>query len=439
MQPELGRGHVQRVRVAQVAGRETAVLDVRIPGETVHIICAGGMGIGVIDAERRRRLRSAMSASTASPTQARWRSCLEGAQIVRVGMDAIDLEREGAAWRAQPGGAEALLLVPGTMATRDAADRTALDERGAAIADAITQIDVASEQQALRRALTKAIARVERRAAAIEGDLARMEGAEALAHRAQLFVAVAGMAPRGARKLTATDWTTGAAREVELPLDPARGAAEQIDALFRRARRLKEGATIARSRLNDASAALAKLEQLLASLAHPEADLDALEAAARAAAPHDFQLAQRRLSPGSPAPAPVRRPPYRTFHGASGARILAGRGAVQNDALTLHVARPHDLWLHAKGARGAHIVVPLARGVACPSDLLVEAAHLAAHFSDARDEGVVEVQYTERRYLRKPRGSAPGFVALDREKVIVLRKDAEQLGRLLASEVTPWR
>jgi predicted ribosome quality control (RQC) complex YloA/Tae2 family protein len=437
MQPELGRGHVQRVRVAQLAGRETALLDVRIPGETVHIICAGGLGIGVIDAERRRRLRSAMSARNASPTQARWRSCLEGARIVRVGIDAIDLEREGVAWRAQTRGAEALLLIPGTLAARDAMARPALEERGAAIADAVTQIDVASEQQALRRALTKAIARVERRAAAIEGDLARMEGSEALAHRAQLFVAVAATAPRGVQKLTATDWTTGAARDVELPLDPARGAAEQIDALFRRARRLKEGATIARSRLNDASAAFAKLEQLLTSLAHPEADVEALETAARAAAPHDFQLAQGRRSPGTPARAPVRRPPYRTFHGASGARILAGRGAVQNDALTLHVARPHDLWLHAKAARGAHVVVPLARGVTCPSDLLVEAAHLAAHFSDARDERVVEVQYTERRYLRKPRGSAPGFVTVDREKVIVLRKNAEQLRRLLASEVTP--
>jgi predicted ribosome quality control (RQC) complex YloA/Tae2 family protein len=437
MQPELGRGHVQRVRVAHLAGRETALLNVRVPGETVHIICVGGLGIGVIDADRQRRLRSAMSARTASPTQARWRSCLEGARIVRVGLDAIDLEREGAAWRAQPGGAEALLLSPGAVAAMDATERTALDERGAAIADAITQIDVAVEQQAFRRALTRAIARVERRGAAIEGDLARMERAEALAHRAQLFVAAAATAPRGARKLTATDWTTGAARDVELSLDPARGAAEQIDALFRRARRLKEGATIARSRLNDARAAFAKLGELLTSLAHPEADLDALETAARAAAPHDFQLAQGRRSPGVRARAPVRRPPYRTFRGASGARILVGRGAVQNDALTLHVARPHDLWLHAKDARGAHIVVPLARGVTCPSDLLVEAAHLAAHFSDARDEGVVEVQYTERRHLRKPRGSAPGFVTVDREKVIVLRKDAEKLRRLLASEVTP--
>jgi predicted ribosome quality control (RQC) complex YloA/Tae2 family protein len=67
--------------------------------------------------------------------------------------------------------------------------------------------------------------------------------------------------------------------------------------------------------------------------------------------------------------------------------------------------------------------------------VLVDAAHLAAHFSDAKDEGVVEVQYTPRKYVRKPRGSAPGAVVVEREKVIVLRRDEETLRRLLAGEV----
>jgi predicted ribosome quality control (RQC) complex YloA/Tae2 family protein len=120
--------------------------------------------------------------------------------------------------------------------------------------------------------------------------------------------------------------------------------------------------------------------------------------------------------------------------GASGARILVGRGAAHNDALTLHVARPHDLWLHAKDRSGAHVVVALKKGESCPPELLVEAAHLAAHFSDARDERIVDVQYTPRRHLRKPRGSAPGLVLVDREKVLILRKDDEVLRRLLESE-----
>jgi predicted ribosome quality control (RQC) complex YloA/Tae2 family protein len=112
--------------------------------------------------------------------------------------------------------------------------------------------------------------------------------------------------------------------------------------------------------------------------------------------------------------------------------VLVGRGAKDNDDLTLHVARPYHLWLHAKGTTGAHVVVTLKKGESCPAELLVDAAHLAAHFSDARGEKVVEVTYVQKRYVRKPRGAAPGSVQVDREKVIVLRVEAERLARLLA-------
>ena len=70
-------------------------------------------------------------------------------------------------------------------------------------------------------------------------------------------------------------------------------------------------------------------------------------------------------------------------------------------------ARPHDLWLHARDDAGAHVVVPLERGEACPSELLCDAATLAAHFSQARGQARVDVTYVERRYVRKPRKSRP--------------------------------
>jgi hypothetical protein len=251
----------------------------------------------------------------------------------------------------------------------------------------------------------------------------------------------------------AVDWSTGEARDVEWKLDPARGAQEQLDALFQRARRLKEGARIARARLDDAERALAALRAVATVLAdtpadaQPSPDLAALEARARAAAPRDFRLASSGLAggsrPGGHAPGRARSgaqaplPPYRVFAATGGTRLLVGRGAEKNDALTFHVARPHDLWLHAKNRAGAHVIVPLDKNASCPADVLVEAAHLAAHFSEARDERVVEVQYTPRRYLRKPRGSAPGLVVVDREKVLVLRREDDLLRRLLEREEDP--
>ncbi len=208
--------------------------------------------------------------------------------------------------------------------------------------------------------------------------------------------------------------------------------------MFQRARRLKEGARIGRERLAEAERARARLAAVATELAGPgPTDVPALEARARAAAPRDFKLAS---GPAQALPGRVKKqpplPPYREFTGSAGGRVRVGRGAEQNDALTLHVARPHDLWLHAKSRTGAHVVVPLDKGASCPGELLVDAAHLAAHFSEARGEEVVEVQYTPRRYVRKPKGSAPGLVVVEREKVLVLRLEPERLRALLERELT---
>jgi predicted ribosome quality control (RQC) complex YloA/Tae2 family protein len=77
------------------------------------------------------------------------------------------------------------------------------------------------------------------------------------------------------------------------------------------------------------------------------------------------------------------------------------------------------------------VVVPLGRGEEPSPELLVDAALLAAHFSDARGDTDVEVTWTRRRYVQKPRGAPPGSVRLLREKTILLEVDPDRLARLL--------
>jgi predicted ribosome quality control (RQC) complex YloA/Tae2 family protein len=303
------------------------------------------------------------------------------------------------------------------------------------ILDDLRRTETQRRREHLQRALAKAIARIERRIAALRGDMAAMQAAEAAARHAPLFVAEAARAARGATVIRAVDWASGEPEPIEMTIDPAKSALGQVDALFKRARRLKGGNHIVHERLEKALGARGSLAEVAVVLERPEADLDALEGAARTAAPRDFQAGLAVAPTRSMAARALgARPPHRTFRSVSGAPIYVGRGAAHNDALTLHVARPHDLWMHARGRKGAHVVVPLEKGASCPADVLVEAGHLAAHFSEARDERVVEILYAQRRYVRKPRGSAPGAVVVDREKVIVLRKDDDVLRRLLERE-----
>jgi predicted ribosome quality control (RQC) complex YloA/Tae2 family protein len=216
--------------------------------------------------------------------------------------------------------------------------------------------------------------------------------------------------------------------------------------MFKRAKRLKLGGRIAEERLVQADGQATSVTNALASV-RDSTSLAAMDAAARDAkksAPRDVSLLEvleaaraqtqgQAPRAGGKASSPA-RVAFRTFIARSGRKILVGKGAADNDTLTLKVARPNDLWLHAKDRTGAHVIVPLEKGRTCPAEDLVDAAHLAAHFSDAREEKSVDVQYTPKRYLRKPKGSAVGFVLVDREKVIPLRFDAALLRALLERE-----
>lgn len=97
-----------------------------------------------------------------------------------------------------------------------------------------------------------------------------------------------------------------------------------------------------------------------------------------------------------------------------GFEILVGKGARQNDQLTFGVAAPQDLWLHAAGYAGSHVVVRNPEQLqTLPREVVECAARLAAFHSKARDAGgKVEVHVCRAADVRKPKGFAPGKVQL---------------------------
>jgi predicted ribosome quality control (RQC) complex YloA/Tae2 family protein len=98
------------------------------------------------------------------------------------------------------------------------------------------------------------------------------------------------------------------------------------------------------------------------------------------------------------------------FRTADGSRIVVGRSPAENAELTFKLARPNDLWFHARGIPGAHVILarddrrePSARDVET-------AASLAAYYSKAKTSARAAVDYTLRKYVRKQRDAAPGLV-----------------------------
>jgi predicted ribosome quality control (RQC) complex YloA/Tae2 family protein len=100
-----------------------------------------------------------------------------------------------------------------------------------------------------------------------------------------------------------------------------------------------------------------------------------------------------------------------------GAEILVGRTGRQNDEVTFRLAQPDDLWLHARGVPGAHVVI---RGAAREpdNDIVRVAAGVAAYFSKSQQDARVAVDVTRQRHVRRPKGSPPGLVTYSAETTL---------------------
>ncbi len=125
-----------------------------------------------------------------------------------------------------------------------------------------------------------------------------------------------------------------------------------------------------------------------------EADLDALEG---------------RPPQRAPSGSARRRPPLR-LERPSGARIYVGRSPRENAEITFRIAKPDDLWFHARGIPGSHVVLQAPPAKSPATTIFDAAANLAATHSKARNVPRVEIDYTERKHVRKQRDGAPGLV-----------------------------
>jgi predicted ribosome quality control (RQC) complex YloA/Tae2 family protein len=269
----------------------------------------------------------------------------------------------------------------------------------------------------------------------------------------ELLVANQGTLPRGPTEVTLPDHAGAPGARLTIPLDPTLTAGANAERLFRLARRGRRGAARVASRLAETESALreagtlaaraaeARDENALAGLQHDlrhathlltpddRSTLDSLSAAPAVPAP-----GRPTPKPSPPRPAAKKRsegPEPRRFVSSEGLPILVGRDNEGNDFLTLHLARSEDLWLHAEGFPGSHVVVRMqGRTGGVPRQTLVEAAKLAAYYSQARSHGKVAVSYTLKKHVRKPRKSPPGLVTIAHEKSIVVTPDKTLIAKL---------
>lgn len=107
-------------------------------------------------------------------------------------------------------------------------------------------------------------------------------------------------------------------------------------------------------------------------------------------------------------------------------KILVGRNSKNNDLLTLKYAKKDDLWLHAKDVSGSHVIIKHQSGKTVPHYIIEYAASIAAYYSKRKTDSLCPVSVTPKKFVRKVKGSPPGAVIVEKEKVVLVKPGLEK-------------
>lgn len=262
------------------------------------------------------------------------------------------------------------------------------------------------------------IARLERTLKKVRQEAHREENAFEHRKLGELLSQNMGEWTRGEKLLRVVEYTESGPLERDVTLHPHLSPQEEVELHFRQYRRLLRGSVHAQRRFRELSEELAQCQVSLRALEQASPDMI-------------IETAPRHLERTKGAP---RAKAFHEFVSSQGQRIWVGKNARANDELTFRLAGPNDVWFHVRGLAGSHVVVPLEKKQNLPSEVMLDAATLAAHFSEAKGETRAEVSYTQVKYVRKVKGGNAGQVTYTHEKTLSIRLDADRLVRLLNSK-----
>lgn len=268
---------------------------------------------------------------------------------------------------------------------------------------------IQAQQSAARAHLRKEISRRKRLLKQLESDLAENADAEQQKRIGDLLLANVGTAKRNGTTLKMIDYFAEGAPEIEIEVDEKLTVPEEASRRFKLYSRSKRARAQIAKRIKEVKAELSEWEMKREQLAtSPNPTAAPQLAAAAQIKPRSGQRRDPRISGA------------RRYVSSDGYEILVGRAARDNDTLTFKVAKPNDLWLHAADYPGSHVIIRNSTRKEIPHSTIIEGAQLAAYFSQASKDPKVDVHYTQRKFLSKPKGAAPGLVRMSQFKSITV-------------------
>lgn len=236
--------------------------------------------------------------------------------------------------------------------------------------------------------------------------------------------------PAGASSAELDNYYTG--EKLVVPLDPSKTPLENARRYFDRYTKLKRTKEALEKLMQEVKEEIDQLEGIREALniARTEGDLAQIRAEMESSG-FVRRHTDRKGAGKRPSKIPESEPIH--YRSSDGYDIYVGKNNLQNDELSFRMARPSDIWFHANDIPGSHVILKT-DGKAfeeVPDRAFEEAARLAAYYSKGREAGRVEIDYLERRNLKKPAGARPGFVIYHTNYSILADADKSGLEEIL--------
>jgi predicted ribosome quality control (RQC) complex YloA/Tae2 family protein len=270
-----------------------------------------------------------------------------------------------------------------------------------------------SRATSARNKLKQEISKRRKLVRALNDDLAGHGNAEQWKRFGDLLLANVSNARRDGERVFVTDYFDPAAPEIAIDVDNNESITEAAEKFFRKYTKARNAGKEIQERLRQVEKELVTLDSKAAELEEVIATGDEdllLEFVGEKGGTKKIERRKRVEAPSG----------IRTFISSDGYEILVGKKAKDNDHLTFRVAKSLDTWMHAADYPGSHVVVRNPNRKEIPHRTMVEAAQLAAFYSQGKKQPKAAVHYTQKKFVNKPKGAAPGLVSLASFKTLLV-------------------
>ena len=279
--------------------------------------------------------------------------------------------------------------------------------------------------QDLIRSVTSARDRCRRKLAQQRQEFAKCQDRDQLRISGELITANLYRMERGQTKLTAENYYDPDCREITIPLDPLLTPQQNAAKYYKRYTKARTAEKYLTEQMALAERDEAYLESVLEELRQAETEQDFLDIRAELRENGFLKRSGKEKKELKRATKP------REFRTSGGWRVLVGRNNRQNDQLTTKTADYRDLWLHTQKIHGSHVIL-CCQGQEVPEEDLLQAARLAAYFSQAKDSANVPVDCAAVRYVKKPAGARPGMVTYTNARTLYVTPEEAEVKALSA-------